>query len=208
VAVRSAAEVYAWLTGAGFSPESATTMVAIAQAESSMRDDALGDVKIQDSIWGPSYGLFQVRTLKQQTGTGGVRDISALTDPAKQAAAAYSISNKGTDFSPWSAYTNGSYKKFLGLAEASGSTNAINASSLNPSDWASGAIESAKKIMLEGVFVVLGLALVGAGIAKAVTSTDGYKQGKKKVQDGAATGLSVAVPASAPAVAAAREKAN
>lgn len=210
--VRSPSEVYQYLIGAGFNPSSATTMVAIAQAESSLRDDARGDLGIQTSIWGPSYGLFQIRTLKQQTGTGQDRDIASLVDPARQAAAAYRISDGGTDFSPWSTYTNGSYRQFLGTAIDSGTVN--QSVSLNPLDWPTdvknwitqqeqNAVESAKKIALEGMFIVLGLGLVGFGLVRAVTGTQKYQETKKKAEKGATAAAMVAAPEAAPAIGAA-----
>jgi len=59
-------------------------------------------------------GLFQIRTLRSETGTGGDRDIEALTNnPAAQVKAAFNISNGGENFRPWSTFTSGSFRKFL-----------------------------------------------------------------------------------------------
>jgi hypothetical protein len=68
-------------------------------------------------VWGPSVGLFQVRTLHNPQDYGAesvVRDISGLRDPAFQARAAYVISKGGTDWSPWSVYRSGAYRQYLG----------------------------------------------------------------------------------------------
>ena len=195
----SSSQVYQDLINAGFTPAAATTMTAIAQAESSLNDAARGDLGIQTSVWGPSYGLFQVRTLKQQTGTSGVRDINWLaTSDTNQAKAAYDISKGGTDFSPWSTFTSGAYQKFLGTASAAGTTNAQNAGfSLNPVDWFSGA----KNIVVEGLFVVLGIGLVGAGLVRAFKPQ--IDSAKQKAESGAKVAASVAAPEAAPAIAAA-----
>jgi hypothetical protein len=114
VAQLSPSQIYTLLLQGGFSPDDARVMTAIAQAESARNPQAIGDVALQNGTWGPSVGLFQVRTLRSQTGTGGDRDIEHLLhDPSAQVAAAFAISNHGTNFRAWSTYTNGSYKKFL-----------------------------------------------------------------------------------------------
>lgn len=53
-----------------------------------------------------SVGLWQINTL--------VHPYSAddMKDPLKNAAAAFLISKRGTDWRPWSAFNNGSYRKF------------------------------------------------------------------------------------------------
>jgi len=73
---------------------------------------------------GPSYGAPQIRTLKSQTGTGSDRDINFLSGGlAAQDKAAFDISHGGTDFSPWSTYGSGAYRKFASVvASAVGSS--------------------------------------------------------------------------------------
>jgi hypothetical protein len=73
----------------------------------------MGDIGLQNGTWGPSVGLWQIRSLKAQYGTGGDRDASRLTDPAFNAKAMVSISGAGANWRPWSTYTHGSYKKYL-----------------------------------------------------------------------------------------------
>jgi len=110
----SASQVYTLLLQGGFSPDQATTMTAIAQAESARNPGAIGDVRLENHTWGPSVGLFQIRTLKSETGTGSDRDIEHLTNnPEAQVKAALHISNDGQNFHPWSTFTSGSYRKFL-----------------------------------------------------------------------------------------------
>jgi len=107
-------QIYTLLLQGGFDEPDARIMTAIAQAESARDLGAVGDVSLQDGKWGPSVGLFQVRTLRAETGTGGDRDIEHLTNnPAAQVKAAFNISDGGRNFRPWSTFTHGSYRKFL-----------------------------------------------------------------------------------------------
>jgi len=110
----SASQIYTLLLDGGFSPENARIMTAIAGAESGRDLGAVGDVGLQTDKWGPSVGLFQIRTLNAERGTGGDRDIEHLTDdPQAQVRAAFRISDGGTNFRPWSTFTSGSFRKFL-----------------------------------------------------------------------------------------------
>jgi hypothetical protein len=102
------------LQKAGFSPQAARIMYGIAGAESGYNANIQGDLGLQNNTWGPSYGMFQVRTLRKDTGTGRDRDINALRNNLmRQATAAYRISSGGRNFSPWTTYMHGSYRKFL-----------------------------------------------------------------------------------------------
>ena len=102
----------------GFSGRSLRTAYAIALAESGGRANAKGDIKLQNEKWGPSVGLFQIRSLKDWQKYGDpYRNASKLVDPAYNIEAAWKKSNSGTNFSPWSAYTNGAFTKYLSEAE-------------------------------------------------------------------------------------------
>lgn len=109
----TAAQVFKLAKDAGLSPATATIATAIAKAESGWRTDAVGDVSLQDSKWGPSVGLWQVRSVKAEYGTGSTRDASRLTDPAFNARSMVAISGAGANWRPWSVYTSGAYKKYL-----------------------------------------------------------------------------------------------
>jgi hypothetical protein len=98
----TASQIFTALLQGGFSREQATTMTAIAQAESARDPGAVGDVALQNRTFGPSVGLFQIRTVKAETGK-----VEA------QVKAALNISNNGTNFRPWSTFTSGSFRKFL-----------------------------------------------------------------------------------------------
>jgi hypothetical protein len=114
MATLTASQIYTLLLEGGFPPDRARLMTAIAQAESSRNPGAMGDLALQNGTWGPSVGLFQIRTLKAETGTGSDRDIERLmNNPAEQVRAALKISGGGRNLRPWSTYTNGAYRKFL-----------------------------------------------------------------------------------------------
>lgn len=173
-------DVYQDLINVGFSPDAATIMVAIAGAESGYDDQIQGDLGLQDANWGPSFGLFQIRTLKAETGSGSNRDITRLAgSDAEQARAAFQISGGGRDFTPWSTFTNGAYQGFLGGAQAAAGGAADPGDGPFPTwgpdwlpwNWPSNAANSAtaqalvggRHILLEAVFVAGGLVLVGGG---------------------------------------------
>lgn len=116
-------QVYQLARGAGFDPATAAVMVAIAGAESGWNPAALGDVSREDATWGPSVGLWQVRSERAQYGTGGPRDASRLTDPAFNAAAAYTI-YRGQGLRAWSTYNSGAYRSYLGQAATASTSGA------------------------------------------------------------------------------------
>lgn len=191
---RTVSEMYRDLREAGFSRASAIIMVAIGLGESGGNDTALGDVGLQDSTWGPSVGLYQVRTVKSQTGSGGDRDLSALMgDPDRQAKAALDISSGGQDFTPWTAFTSGKYQKYLATAEkAADSTTGdfvtvdnglgdflgglipnplgpgVNATEEALSQAFGGFVPQFRDGVIMLAFAGLGLALMGLGLVRAV----------------------------------------
>ena len=114
MATLTPSQIYTLLLQSGFDQREARIMTAIAQAESARNPGAVGDVALQTSTWGPSVGLFQIRTLKSETGTGSDRDIERLmNNPAEQVKAARNIAGGGDNFRPWSTFKNGAYLKFL-----------------------------------------------------------------------------------------------
>ena len=119
-------QIYTLLLDGGFNEPQARIMTAIAQAESARDVGAVGDVGLETAKWGPSVGLFQVRTLKAETGTGSDRDIEHLTNnPAAQVKAALHISGGGDNFRPWSTFTSGSYRQFLNEPLQAGVRSAV-----------------------------------------------------------------------------------
>ena len=102
----------------GFSNAALKTAYAISLAESGGRSNAIGDVSIQDEKWGPSIGLFQIRSLKNWAKWNDpYRDAKRLPNPDFNAQAAWQKSNRGSNFKPWSAFTNASFLKHLPEAD-------------------------------------------------------------------------------------------
>jgi hypothetical protein len=183
-------QVYQLLRQAGYTPAAAVTQTAIAGAESGWDDSELGDVSLENNQWGPSYGLFQIRTLKGQTGSGSDRDISQLAgDDLAQAKAAYDISKGGTNFSPWTTYTRGTYQNFLAQAQSAAggqtagvSTTSVSTVSLPGPSWLWGPLNaltpdtgsilgSVRNIAVELGFAVLGLAVIYVGAITLIKPT-------------------------------------
>jgi hypothetical protein len=103
---------------AGFRGQALTTAVAVALAESGGRTRIRGDTTITDGTYGPSVGLWQIRSLWEDHGTGRQRDGQANLDPATNARHAWQISHHGTSWHDWAAYTNGAYRAHLPVAQA------------------------------------------------------------------------------------------
>jgi cell wall-associated NlpC family hydrolase len=87
----SADEIYGFARAAGFSADQATTMTAIALAESGGHGDA------HATSGEDSRGLWQINMAAHATTFGSVD----LYDPISNAKAAYEVSNHGQDISPW-----------------------------------------------------------------------------------------------------------
>jgi hypothetical protein len=118
------AQVAGFAVGAGFSGAALRTAVAVSFAENGSHDPAaLGDTTITNATWGPSVGLWQIRSLKAEYGKGTTRDQKALDNPAFNAKAAYRISNGGKNWTPWSVYTSGAWKGQLAAADAAIAAN-------------------------------------------------------------------------------------
>jgi hypothetical protein len=121
-------------------------------------------------------GAFQIRTVKQSTGTRTLRDIVLLQGNLDaQAAAAYSISARGKDFSAWSVYTSGKYQSFLGQAQAVVGTADASLTAASSSPLASllpdpaHILKQLRDMSVEGLVLVAALGLVAAGLVAAVS---------------------------------------
>lgn len=77
---------------------------AVAYAESAGRPRAANITAHERS-----FGLWQINTLAHPQ-----FDEEALYDPTTNARAALVISRGGADWTPWSTYTNGAFRAFLG----------------------------------------------------------------------------------------------
>lgn len=110
--VNSKSDLVNVLRQAGFSGDGLTMAYAVAMAESGGRSTAFNG-KGRDR----SYGLFQINMLgslgparREKFGLARNED---LYDPLTNAKVAYHMTAGGQNWSHWSTYTNGSYKKFL-----------------------------------------------------------------------------------------------
>lgn len=92
---------YAWAAGLR-RPDKLATAIAVSIAESGGDPSKVGDLSLQDAKWGPSIGLWQIRSLKAENGKGTVRDGSKLKDPLFNAKSMVSISGSGSNWDAWS----------------------------------------------------------------------------------------------------------
>ncbi len=88
---------------AGFRGESLAIAVAVALAESGGDTQAINSGNSDRSV---DRGLWQINSIHRQYAP------NALFEPLYNARAAYAISSNGTNWRPWVAYTNGSWRKF------------------------------------------------------------------------------------------------
>lgn len=129
-------------TSGGFRGGALITAVAVAKAESGLRTDEMGDTSIQTAKWGPSVGLWQIRSLKAQKGTGGTRDADALLSALHNARSAFSISAGGLNWLPWTVYKTGAYKAHVPAVKAAFERSHLNAPGV-VQELAEGAVEGA-----------------------------------------------------------------
>ncbi|KAA5830569.1 transglycosylase SLT domain-containing protein [Saccharopolyspora hirsuta] len=117
---------------AGFRGEDLQIAVAVALAESRGNPDAIGDVSLQTEAFGPSVGLWQIRSVNPGHGNAfdrAHRDASANADPATNARNAYAIYREH-GWGQWSTYTEGQYRRFMDRARSAvqpGSGGAVRA---------------------------------------------------------------------------------
>lgn len=127
-------------------PESAVIAVAIAKRESGWNTNAHNG-KPPDN----SYGLWQINMIGQlgvnRRAQFHLTSNEQLFDPYANARAAFSISSGGSNWRPWSVYTNGSYR--MAIAEA---TEAVKYIQANPG-YVSGSIGNSgvDKISFPGI---------------------------------------------------------
>lgn len=161
------AELFALAKGAGFSGAQARIMAAIALGESGGNPAAIGDEQLVNGTWGPSIGLWQIRSLHAHRGTGKERDATRLTDPRANAAAARIIYGQ-QGYRAWTVYNTGAYGKHLRAVDAAldgkaglpGQPNYVPAGGLlkpgNVVDAVGGGVVDAGKGVLSGLDAVGG----------------------------------------------------
>jgi hypothetical protein len=103
---------------AGCSPSEAPIAAAIASAESGGNPGAQGDITLMDSTWDWSEGLWQIRGLRDERGTGQLRDSLANANPVTNADAMYVISSGCTNWTPWTTYNTGAYLSYLPMMKS------------------------------------------------------------------------------------------
>lgn len=154
----SAQEIYNLAVKAGFSGTQAATATAIALAESGGNTTALGDTTLQTEKWGPSVGLWQIRSLKAESGTGGVRDATRLTDPAFNARSAYSI-YQSQGWNAWTVYKTGAYARYAnevgGLTESSTDETIAGAAAISPALGAVAAVATSDANPLNAILLAI-----------------------------------------------------
>lgn len=180
------AQVYAYARKAGFSADTAIIATAIAMAESGDNPKARGDISLETSYWGPSVGLEQIRTVKSQTGKGTDRDIAHLDDdPLANMIAAYDISSHGKDFTPWTTYTSGKYRTYLGQAKSAAA--GAPASVGGPVSTTPAAFGLPSPSEIGSKVAEIGLTLLMVGLAATLVVLGGYRiAGSPKPPKGAA----------------------
>jgi cell wall-associated NlpC family hydrolase len=98
----TAEQIYAFAREAGFSPDRAATMTAIALAESR------GNSSAHNPVGEDSKGLWQIN----QRAHPGFASVN-LFDPVQNARAAFKVSQGGDDISPWTTTHKGAAAKYL-----------------------------------------------------------------------------------------------
>lgn len=111
--VLSQNQIYTYARQAGLPDGAATTAAAIAMAESGGNTTSHNSNPPDDS-----YGLWQINMLgplgPARRAVYRLKSNSDLFDPATNARVMSAISKQGKDFGPWTTYTSGKYKQFLG----------------------------------------------------------------------------------------------
>lgn len=107
---------------AGFRGDDLIVATAIAGAESSYNQAAINRADGRVTKWGPSVGMWQVRTLQQPqdwTGLDRNRDVNVVggeDNLQNNANFAYEVYSR-SGFREWGAYTNNSYRNYISQAE-------------------------------------------------------------------------------------------
>jgi cell wall-associated NlpC family hydrolase len=103
VSVLEAREIYRFARLAGFQPDEAATMTAIALAESG------GETGAHNAVGEDSRGLWQINVAAHPD----LRDVD-LSDPLANAKAAFDVSGGGKDISAWTTTHGGPSARYLG----------------------------------------------------------------------------------------------
>lgn len=112
----SQADLYNLARQAGLSNERAKVAAAVGMAESGGNAAAHNT---NASTGDNSYGLWQINMLgamgPARRAAYGLKSNDDLFNPKVNAQVMSAMSKQGQDFSPWSTYKNGAYKKYMGV---------------------------------------------------------------------------------------------
>lgn len=100
----SQSQIAQYAAGAGFRGNALNIAVAIAMAESGGNSTAT-HLNTNGSI---DYGLWQINSIHTQFPANML-----INDPAYNAYAAYTLSNGGANWTPWTTFNTGAYKQYL-----------------------------------------------------------------------------------------------
>lgn len=155
------ASIAQYAYGAGFRGEGLVRAVAVALAESGGRTDAVG---VNSDSWrSKDRGLWQINSHWHPE----VSNAQAF-NPSSAAAAAYRISNKGTNWSPWSTWKNGAAAAQMGRAR-------LGVAQLGPKGY--GGTTSSTTQTVAGTSQTADLGGLGDGIGNALIDPLGLWRG-------------------------------
>jgi hypothetical protein len=123
VSTLSEREIAQYAYAAGFRGERLAQAVAIAIAESNGKTDLRGDTDRVDAKWGPSVGLWQIRSLQPAQRDNypheyPLREPRGNLDPLTNARHAYTISQGGREWELWASYGGARYREVMDRAKA------------------------------------------------------------------------------------------
>lgn len=110
-------QIASLLKEAGWPADEIPRAIAIVIGESGGRPGAIGDQHLENGTWGPSVGLFQIRSLRSEKGKGTTRDQIANMNPLTNARHALTI-RKSQGLTAWTVYNTGAYLQYMGKAMA------------------------------------------------------------------------------------------
>jgi len=123
VSTLSAREIAEYAYAAGFRGERLAQAVAIAIAESNGKTDIESDTDLVDAKWGPSIGLWRIRSLQpaqrdKYPHEYPLREPRANLDPMTNAKHAYVISQGGRSWAEWATFDGARYREVMDRARA------------------------------------------------------------------------------------------
>jgi hypothetical protein len=151
----SIAQAQQYAQQAGFRGNAISTIVAIARAESGLNPSAYN---CAGNSAGCDRGILQINSYYHSE----VSDQCSY-NPLCAFQQAYRISNNGTNFSPWTTYTSGAYKPYIGSitsGAASPPPPAATPQSSSSPDFITGITEHVFVFLLALVLIVVGFIII------------------------------------------------